>query len=156
MHLRENHVIAQIVDENGKSLPDGQWGELIITTVDMELFPLIRYKTGDKARFLKEDCACQGLTRRLDWVHRMDANAALMEQLDSVFFCMESVVDVKVRKKGDNVRFDFLVLRPVKKEEITALLKTIGWNTTWEFSQKVIDEEDFPLYRGKRIVIEKE
>ena len=50
MHLRENHVIAEIIDEAGDPLPDGQWGELVITTIDMEAMPLIRYRTGDRAR----------------------------------------------------------------------------------------------------------
>ena len=60
MHLRENHVIAEIIGDGGNPLPDGHWGELVITTIDMEAMPLIRYRTGDRARFLPEKCPCGG------------------------------------------------------------------------------------------------
>ena len=54
MHLRENHVIAEIVDEKGRPLPKGEYGELVVTTVGMEALPLIRYRTGDFTRILPE------------------------------------------------------------------------------------------------------
>ena len=47
MHLRENHIIPEIIDENGNVLPDGAYGELVITTIGLEAMPLIRYRTGD-------------------------------------------------------------------------------------------------------------
>ena len=52
MHLRENHVIAEIVDEAGQPLPPGEKGELVITTIGMEAMPLIRYRTGDYTRVI--------------------------------------------------------------------------------------------------------
>ena len=42
MHLRENHIIAEIVDEAGNALPEGEYGELVISTVGLEAMPLIR------------------------------------------------------------------------------------------------------------------
>lgn len=43
--MRENHCITEIIDKEGNVLPDGQWGELVITTIGMEAQPLIRYRT---------------------------------------------------------------------------------------------------------------
>ena len=92
MHLRENHVLAEIVDEKGTPLPDGEWGELVITTLDMEAFPVIRYRTGDRARFLPGRCACGGVTRRLDKVSRLRQEEGAagqrpdMEEWDSSLF----------------------------------------------------------------------
>ena len=47
MHLRENHIIPEIIDEHGNVLADGEYGELVITTIGAEAMPLIRSRTGD-------------------------------------------------------------------------------------------------------------
>ena len=52
MHLRENHIIGEIVDADGIAVPEGGYGELVITTIGLEAMPLIRYRTGDYTRFL--------------------------------------------------------------------------------------------------------
>ena len=50
MVLRADELIAEIVDpENGRPLPPGQRGELVLTTLRREAMPLIRYRTGDLA-----------------------------------------------------------------------------------------------------------
>ena len=60
MHLRENHIIAEIIGPGGESLPEGERGELVITTIDMER-PCRSYATapGDYTRFLPQ-CPCGG------------------------------------------------------------------------------------------------
>ena len=96
MHLRENHILAEIIDENGNPLPDGQWGELVITTIGQEAMPLIRYRTGDRARFFAESCPCGGVTRRLDRVSRLRPETLDMEALDSRMFRIPELIDYRV------------------------------------------------------------
>ena len=46
MHINEDHFIAEIIDPNtGETLPDGQKGELVFTSITKEAFPMIRYRT---------------------------------------------------------------------------------------------------------------
>ena len=71
MHLRENDMIAEIVDEHGMVLPYGEWGELVLTTIQAEAMPLIRYRTGDHTRIYREPCPCGSVLLRLDQVTRM-------------------------------------------------------------------------------------
>ncbi|MBR5218101.1 MAG: hypothetical protein IKV89_00075, partial [Clostridia bacterium] len=71
MHLRENHIIAEIIDASGNVLSDGEYGELVITTIGLEAMPLVRYRTGDFTRILPP-CPCGGVTKRLDTVSRRD------------------------------------------------------------------------------------
>jgi len=53
MFLRRDEFIAQIIDPaDGKILPFGETGELVLTTLRREAMPLIRYRTGDWARML--------------------------------------------------------------------------------------------------------
>ncbi len=59
LHLNEDHFIPEIIDpESGSTLPMGQWGELVLTTVRREAMPLIRYRTRDLTRLYVDECAC--------------------------------------------------------------------------------------------------
>lgn len=59
LHLQEDHFIGEIVDPaTGEPLPPGATGELVLTTLTREAFPLIRYRTGDLTRIDPAPCAC--------------------------------------------------------------------------------------------------
>ncbi len=75
MHIRENDIICEIIDETGAPLPDGDWGELVITTVGLEAMPLFRYKTGDFARIIGGVCPCGSDVKRLEVVGRISKNS---------------------------------------------------------------------------------
>ena len=98
MHLRENHIIPEIIDENGNVLPDGEYGELVITTIGADAMPLIRYRTGDFTRILPP-CPCGGVTKRLDTVSRQGGQIS-MEELDSVLFRFPGLVDYRASLDG--------------------------------------------------------
>ncbi len=59
MHVWEDFVYCEIVDQNtGETLPDGEVGELVLTTLRKQGAPLIRYRTHDLTRILPGQCAC--------------------------------------------------------------------------------------------------
>ena len=59
LHLNEDHFIAEVIDpQTGTPLPAGTPGELVLTTISKEGFPLIRYRTGDIASIDPSPCAC--------------------------------------------------------------------------------------------------
>ncbi len=59
MHIWEDYVYAEIVDpKTGAVLPDGEVGELVLTTLRKQGAPLIRYRTHDLTRIIPGDCAC--------------------------------------------------------------------------------------------------
>jgi len=67
LHIYEDHFLAEIIDlETGNSLPDGELGELVITTLTKEAFPLIRYRTGDITRLIPEPCICGRTSTRME------------------------------------------------------------------------------------------
>ena len=59
MHYWSDHLFMEIIDPiTGKSLPNGELGELVITTLTKEAMPLIRYRTRDLTRLINEPCLC--------------------------------------------------------------------------------------------------
>ena len=69
LHVNEDHFLAEIVNpDTGAPLPDGETGELVLTTLTTRAFPLIRFRTGDKARFYSRPCSCGRLMRRIQWL----------------------------------------------------------------------------------------
>ncbi len=59
LHISEDHFIPEIIDpDTEKNLSDGEEGELVITTITKEAYPLIRYRTGDITRIIPERCPC--------------------------------------------------------------------------------------------------
>jgi phenylacetate-CoA ligase len=66
-HIWEDAFIVEIVNPDTlEPVPDGEIGELVMTTLDRRAMPLIRYRTRDLTRFLPGDCPCGRTHRRLD------------------------------------------------------------------------------------------
>jgi phenylacetate-CoA ligase len=67
MHIFEDHFIPEIIDpDTGERLPDGEMGELVFTCVTKEALPLLRYRTRDRTRLIREKCACGRSTVRME------------------------------------------------------------------------------------------
>lgn len=71
LHINEDHFLCEIVDpESTEALPPGETGELVITTLTKEAFPVIRYRTRDLTSLHPEACACGRTTARMARVFR--------------------------------------------------------------------------------------
>lgn len=68
LHIWEDQFLAEIVDpETGEQLPPGSYGELVITTLNKEALPMIRYRTRDITRIIPDErCACGRTHLRID------------------------------------------------------------------------------------------
>ncbi len=67
MHIWEDCYLVEIINpETEEPLPDGETGELVLTTLDREMMPLIRYRTRDLTRIINEPCKCGRTHRRID------------------------------------------------------------------------------------------
>ncbi len=71
MHIFEDHYYPEIVDPStGESLPPGEEGELVLTTLDKWAMPLLRYRTHDVTRLTYEKCACGRTLVHMDPIRR--------------------------------------------------------------------------------------
>ena len=150
MHLRENHIIPEIIDEHGRVLPDGEFGELVITTIGADAMPLIRYRTGDITRILPP-CKCGGVTKRLDRVSRREGDISI-EALDSALFGIPALIDYRATA-DDDLLIEARVTALSAESEIRDAVK----KQYPEFAVRIRLEEaknqDRPMYLGKRYVV---
>ncbi len=57
-HVHPELIIVEIIGDDNKPVPDGQYGEVVITTLGVEAMPLLRFRTGDIAAKITSQCAC--------------------------------------------------------------------------------------------------
>lgn len=69
MHYFDDYIYIEIIDpKTGEQLPDGEWGEIVITTLVKEGAPLIRYRTHDISRIIPGECGCGCKFPRIDTI----------------------------------------------------------------------------------------
>lgn len=111
-HLREADLYVEIVDpESGRVLPDGDYGEVVFTTLTRRGMPFIRYRTGDISRILPGKCPCGSWLRRLEAVRSRkngcvwlgEGRSLTMSELDEVLFPLAGVIDFSVEVTYDQV-----------------------------------------------------
>lgn len=152
MHVRENHIIAEIIGKNGKPVRNGDYGELVITTVGMEIMPLIRYRTGDRARILPEPCPCGAVSARIEVEGRLDDNLR-MSDIDEALFDIKELVDVKAEFAGNMFKLKAYVLRDIQiQEEIQKRVSPLLPDNKININTQICDGNCKSLYSGKRMI----
>ncbi|MDD5921769.1 MAG: phenylacetate--CoA ligase [Eubacteriales bacterium] len=69
MHYWDDYIYLEVVDpKTGKNVQDGEWGEIVITTLVKEGAPLIRFRTHDLSRILPGECRCGSKFPRIDTI----------------------------------------------------------------------------------------
>ena len=151
MHLRENHIIPEIIDESGNVLPDGAYGELVITTVGADAMPLIRYRTGDYTRLLPP-CPCGGVTKRIDTVSRREGSVS-MEALDSALLRIPELADYRAELDG-GLRIEAKVTRDCGPESLEEAARRCCPGLDVSVRTSLCRKKDRPMYLGKRHIPE--
>lgn len=68
-HIAEDHFLWEVVDPNtGEPVGEGEMGELVLTPLDKQAIPVLRYRTHDLTRVITEPCACGRTTARMQKV----------------------------------------------------------------------------------------
>ncbi|MCB9850688.1 MAG: phenylacetate--CoA ligase family protein [Phycisphaerales bacterium] len=95
MHIVEDGVIVEIVDDAGMPVEPGESGEIVITHLEAWATPLLRYRTGDIGRREDGPCACGRTWRQIGVVegrrtdHLVAANGALQHALSAIYVVRE-------------------------------------------------------------------
>ena len=151
MHLRENHIIPEIIDEQGNVLPDGEYGELVITTIGSDAMPLIRYRTGDYTRLLPQ-CPCGGVTRRIATVSRREGIISI-EELDGQLLRIPELVDYRASFDG-KLTIEARTLCEGVQRQIYDGAKEIYPELQINVHSSLCRQSDRPMYLGKRHIVQ--
>lgn len=103
-HLREGDLYFEIINpDTNEVVSDGEYGEVVFTTLTRVAMPLIRYKTGDRAAFALADCPCGTFLKSMKTVEgRIDNRISLgknqflyLRELDEILLTYKNIIDYK-------------------------------------------------------------
>ena len=115
LHLWEDHFLPEIIDPaTGEVLPDGERGELVLTSLTKEAMPLIRYRTGDLTRLLP-GTAFPGFRRMEKVTGRTDD----MMIIRGVNVFPTQIEEVVLRVPGLAPHFQCVLSRPDRLDTLT-------------------------------------
>jgi phenylacetate-CoA ligase len=113
MHVNTD-VIVEIVDPmTGQTLPAGEVGEVVVTPFD-EVYPLIRFGTGDLSTLVTESCACGRTTPRLPKIMGRSGDAVRVRAM----FVHPRQTDDVMSKFREIARYRIMVNRPADRDEM--------------------------------------
>ncbi|MGI6679653.1 MAG: DVU_1553 family AMP-dependent CoA ligase [Dehalobacterium sp.] len=105
-HLRDADLLIEIIDsKTGAQLPPGEVGEVVLTTLRNEAMPLIRYRIGDVARWVRDPCLCGGILPRLDKIQGRKDNTLFLDcgtsisihQLDEIMYAFPGLRNYRAK-----------------------------------------------------------
>ena len=102
MHLWEDFYIMEIINpDTGERLPDGEEGELVLTHINREAMPIIRYRTRDLTRIIPEPCPCGRMHRRIERIKGRTDDMLIVGGVNVFPSQIESVL-MKIPEVGNN------------------------------------------------------
>ncbi len=111
LHINEDNFLIEIIDtETLQPVPDGEYGEVVFTTLTKEGIPLIRYRTRDVSRIIPESCLCGRTFKRLERITGRSDDMLIIRgvnvypsQIESILLKMDKVAphyQIILDKKG--------------------------------------------------------
>ena len=134
LHIFEDHFYPEIVDpESGRALPEGEEGELVLTTLSKQAMPMIRYRTRDITSLAPGPCPCGRTVRRIGRIGRRSDDMIIVRgvnvfpsQIEAALLAVEGALPhyqiVLTRQKGlDNIEAQVEVTAEVFSDKVRAL-----------------------------------
>ncbi|MGI6551845.1 MAG: phenylacetate--CoA ligase [Clostridia bacterium] len=98
LHWAEDHIFVEVIDpDTGEEVPEGERGELVLTSLKKKARPLIRFRTGDIVSYTSEKCSCGRTHLRLHGIHGRLDDMLIIKGVN-VF---PSDIEMVIRKNND-------------------------------------------------------
>ena len=169
LHINEDHFLLEILDPiTLEPVPEGEVGELVITTLTKEAFPMIRYRTRDLTRFIPGPCACGRTMRRMQRVMGRSDDMLIIKgvnvfpmQIETVLFEVEGVephYQIIVDRENHTDRITVLVevmesifFDEMKKQRmvIDRIKSRLASALGLQVEVKLVEEKSLERYEGK-------
>lgn len=138
LHIWEDYYIVEIVDpQTLEPVPEGEVGELVLTTLNREAMPLLRYRTRDLTRILPGECPCGRHHKRLD---RMKGRSDDMIILKGVNIFPIQIEEVLMRFKELGSNYLITLTNLEANDEMTVEVELNEFNDDYGFMQRLTKE----------------
>jgi phenylacetate-CoA ligase len=118
LHVWEDAFVAEIVNpQTLEPVPDGEIGELVMTTLDRQSMPIIRYRTRDLTRFIPVKCPCGRTHRMIDRITGRSDDMFIIKGCNVFPMQIEGVL-MKIPEVGNNYR---ITLETVNNNDIISV-----------------------------------
>lgn len=123
LHINEDHFLLEILDPVSlEPVAEGEVGELVITTLTKEAFPMIRYRTRDLTRFLPEACPCGRTLKRMQRVMGRSDDMLIIKGVNVFPMQIEKVL---LEVEGTEPHYQIVVEREHHADKITVLVEVV-------------------------------
>jgi phenylacetate-CoA ligase len=145
MHIQEDHFYAEIIDpDSGRVLGPGMKGELVITTLAKEAFPVIRYRTGDICSIIDEPCVCGRTMRRISRINERCDEVVVIKGINII---PERVGDILEQIKGERPVFQLVATRQGHQDQLEIWVEV----TEQLFYDKMLEQRALVDFMCKKI-----
>ena len=135
MHINEDFFIPEIINpETGEVLPEGEWGELVITCIKKEALPLIRYRTKDITRLTYEKCKCGRTTCRMA---NLSGRSDDMLKIRGVNVFPSQIEEVILSVEGLGPHYEIIVEREGYSDKLTIRVELAEPTDTFGVLEKI-------------------
>ncbi|MBU4119661.1 MAG: phenylacetate--CoA ligase, partial [Proteobacteria bacterium] len=123
LHLNEDHFIYEVINPDTLDpVRPGEIGELVITTLTKEAFPVIRYRTRDLTRIIEEPCPCGRTLRRMERVLGRTDDMLIVKGVNVYPSQIEHIL---FEIKGIKPHYQIVVEREGRLDKITVLVEVV-------------------------------
>lgn len=120
-HIAEDHFLWEVVDpKTGEPLPEGEEGELVLTTLTKRCIPVLRYRTHDFTAVTCEPCACGRTLARMRKVRRRSDDMLIIRGTN-VF--PSQIEDVLSKIEGASTNYRLVIDNPSGMDRMTLMLE---------------------------------
>lgn len=135
-HLREADLYFEIIHpETGEPVPNGDYGEVVFSTLTRRGMPLVRYRMGDQSRFVPGACPCGTVLRTMEAVRgrfsgfvEMGGGVLKLPDFDEVLFAVPGVLNFRVTVAAEEGRERVIVEAQMLEagDSVRAVEKALG------------------------------
>ncbi|MDR2548997.1 MAG: phenylacetate--CoA ligase [Desulfobulbus sp.] len=123
LHINEDHFLLEVLDPvTLEPVPEGEIGELVITTLTKEAFPIVRYRTRDLTRFIPEPCPCGRTMKRMQRVMGRSDDMLIIKGVNVFPIQIEKVL---FEVEGTEPHYQIVVERENHADKITVLVEVM-------------------------------
>ena len=169
LHINEDHFLVEVIDPDTlEQVKVGEVGELVITTLTKEAFPMIRYRTRDLTRLIPEPCPCGRTLRRMARITGRTDDMLIIrgvnvfpQQIEAVLFEIEGTephYQIIIDRKGalddatvlveasEKIFFDEM---KKQKELIDTIKKRMATELGIAVEVKLVEKKSIERFEGK-------